>query len=81
MCAADPLEDLRELMAGARVRLEFAPAFTARGMVPTVQPYRLTMDAAREKWVKAGPLIVPQEGGTRADLLEMLAQVTRDGAV
>lgn len=71
---SDPLNDIREALNGSPVRIEFSFAFSASGTHQSAQVYR----QQGAKWAKVGPFIIPPDGGTRVDLLDMFANLARE---
>lgn len=67
------IEDLRAVLDTYELRIEFSTALSIHGAHPCAILY-VRGDAGR--WRKADlPAIVPGEGGTRADMLRLFADV------
>jgi hypothetical protein len=71
---SDALDEIRTLMRSGDVRIELGFSLSIKGAHPTAQLYR----RSGNRWVEAGPLLTPREGGTHADLLDMLAELAND---
>lgn len=70
------LDAFREALLGREVRIEVAPTLnlTQGTMVETARIYTRT---AGGRWHKVDPLLLPKDGGGRADLLDDLAKIVR----
>lgn len=66
---------LRSTLADPAVRIELTFALSVRGAMPAA--VFSTRQDGRWKRVKQLPLILPPEGGTRADLLQMFADLLK----
>lgn len=69
----DALESLRHAMKGALWRAEAVLTFT-HGVA--VQVYVKDNGSKSKRYVKVGPLLLPPEGGSVADVLSMLGALT-----
>jgi hypothetical protein len=72
---SDALDEIRTLMRSGDVRIELGFSLSIKGAHPTARLYRRNGN----RWVKVDPLLTPREGGTHADLLNMLAELAKDG--
>lgn len=66
---------LRETLAHHSVRIELTFALSIHGALPCAVFY--TREEGRWKKVKQLPMILPPEDGTRADLLQMFADMLK----
>lgn len=67
----DLLAHTRKVLREPQVRLEVSFAFTTAGVTPCVVIY---VKSPKERWIRADiPLIMPPDGGSRGDLLRLLA--------
>jgi hypothetical protein len=67
------LEEIRTLLRGGDVRIELGFSLSITGAHPTARLYR----RKGSRWAKVDPLLLPREGGTHADLLDLLAGLSR----
>lgn len=72
----DMQDEIQRVLQGTdpiRIQFDRTLNFTEGGVVTTAQVYVQTDG----RWKKVSPLLLPKKGGTRADLLEVLAMAAR----
>lgn len=67
------LDEIRALLQGGEIRIELGFSLSIMGARPTARLYRRNGN----RWVKVDPLLLPPDGGTHADLLDLLAGLAR----
>lgn len=76
MISANSIEEFAEALLGREVRIELAPTMNlSQGTM--VETARVFFKKPNGRWQRVDPLLLPREGGGRADLLDDLAMIVR----
>jgi len=73
------LPEIRKALTEGRARLEVVRIFFNPQFQWGVQVYAKDSTPGRTRWKKLGPLILPNEGETVADVLRMLGEMVLHG--
>lgn len=71
------LEEIRSAMSKVPVRITLSLALSANGGTPSAR-LEVQDPNRRLRWTKVGPLLLPPDGGSAADLLRMLADLAEE---